>query len=334
MTNVYLDKSRGWATNTPKQTPGNRTSWGNLEMVDSLDDADYQVAMTTVARNPDTVKTLLFAREPPCLSPESRWEGVNVFEKYPLSRTHMPQVWRFDKTYDELKHLEPVEKLKDLSWVISNKGQPSNPPWFRFLRWYREVLIRRGYRKYQYKYLPFTKRLIERGDTLSELAHQLNNGLLNYPTDGHIMRMKFLDSLTAQYPELLDVYGWGTWDESQPYYKGVLDDKWQGLEEYRYSLAISNYHGPNYFGKITAPLLAWCMPIHWGCTNLSEYFPEDSYVRIDIEDENAPEKVKEVVESDLRERNLDAIAEARERILDKYQFWPTLEREIEKLEAK
>jgi hypothetical protein len=114
--------------------------------------------------------------------------------------------------------------------------------------------------------------------------------------------MKFLDRVTAQYPDLINVYGWGTWDESAPYYRGTLEDKWDGLTPYRYSLAIPNHRGPNYFLKITGPLLAWCMPITWGCTNLLEYLPEASFVKIDIEDENAPERIKEVVESDLGEK--------------------------------
>ncbi|MFB6201239.1 MAG: hypothetical protein ABEI98_04435 [Halorhabdus sp.] len=193
-------------------------------------------------------------------------------------------------------------------------------------------MLRRDYRRYRYKYLPFTRRLIERGGTVGDLTFRLNNGVLNYPTDGHIVRMEFLERLSDSYPELLDVYGWGTWNRSKTYYKGTLADKWDGLAPYRYSLAIDNYRGPNYFGKITGPLLAWCMPIQWGCTNLSEYIPEDSYAHVDIEDKSAPEKIKRIVESDRRERNLDAIAEARERILDEYQIWPTIEREIENIE--
>ena len=73
------------------------------------------------------------------------------------------------------------------------------------------------------------------------------------------------------------------------------------------------------------------MPIYWGCTNLSEYLPENSYVQIDIEDPNAAYHVSRIIESDLREANIDAIAEARERILDRYQIWPTVQDSILRL---
>jgi hypothetical protein len=143
--------------------------------------------------------------------------------------------------------------------------------------------------------------------------------------------MKFLDEFLDSESELLDLYGRG--DFSGSHYKGEIADKWDGLADYRYSLAIENYSGPNYFSeKITDALLAWCMPIYWGCTNLSDYLPEDSFVRIDIEDDDAPERVRDIVESDIREQNLDAIAEARRLILEEYQIWPTVERAINDIE--
>ncbi|PYZ02895.1 hypothetical protein C8039_08425 [Halogeometricum sp. wsp3] len=103
-----------------------------------------------------------------------------------------------------------------------------------------------------------------------------------------------------------------------------------GLSQYRYTLAIENYKGKNYFSeKISDALLAWTMPIYWGCTNLSDFLPEDSYIRIDIEDPSAPKKISDIVQSNIREKNIDAIAEARERILDRYQVWPTVQNAIE-----
>lgn len=50
-----------------------------------------------------------------------------------------------------------------------------------------------------------------------------------------------------------------------------------------------------------------------------------------IEDERAPQRVQEILESDIREENLGAIAEARDRILNRYQIWPTVQRHINDL---
>jgi hypothetical protein len=105
------------------------------------------------------------------------------------------------------------------------------------------------------------------------------------------------------------------------------------MKPYRYSIAVENYRGPFYFsGKLTDALLAWCMPIYWGCTNLNEFLPENSYININIEDPNAPDKMNEIVESNKREENIDAIAEARRRILDQHQIWPVVEKVVESIQ--
>lgn len=149
-------------------------------------------------------------------------------------------------------------------------------------------------------------------------------------TDEHIYRMEFLDRLVADNPGYLDLYGRGEF--SGPYYKGELPDhfdKWKGLAPYRYSLAIENYHGPNYFSeKVVDALLSWSMPIYWGCTNLENFLPKESFIEIDIKSAG-PHRVKEILNSNRQEDNMDAIAEARRRILDQYQVWPTIEQAIQ-----
>ena len=171
---------------------------------------------------------------------------------------------------------------------------------------------------------------MKRGIIGRDLIHGVNNRLLNYPSEGHVKRMKFLRRLSKN-NQLMDLFGQGNFNCSQ--YNGEIDNKWDALKKYRYSLAIENYSGRNYFSeKILDPLLAWCMPIYWGCTNLSEYLPEDSYVRVDITSDDSPERVREIIQSDYREQNLDAIREARELILNQCQIWPRIEREIDKIE--
>ena len=70
------------------------------------------------------------------------------------------------------------------------------------------------------------------------------------------------------------------------------------------------------------------MPIYYGCTRINEYFPPEAVVSIDINDPMAVERIKEIISSDLWSRNMDAIAHARELILDRYQLFPFLVKEI------
>ena len=135
---------------------------------------------------------------------------------------------------------------------------------------------------------------------------------------GHRRRMRFLERLVAAVD--FDLYGRGF----QP-----IADKWDGLAPYRYSVAVENFENPYYWSeKIADCFLTWTMPIYFGCTRITEYFPPESLVQINIDDPDAVRQVAEIIHSDRRERNLDAIAEARRRVLDEHQLFPFLVREI------
>lgn len=141
-----------------------------------------------------------------------------------------------------------------------------------------------------------------------------NKGLLR----GHRKRMEFLERIRGTVD--FDLYGRGFQQ---------VDDKWDALAPYRYSIAVENFACPYYFTeKLMDAYLSWTMPIYHGCTNIGDFFPKDSYVPFDISAPDAPERLREILNSDLAERHRDAIAEARRRILEQYQLFPFLSAEI------
>ena len=77
--------------------------------------------------------------------------------------------------------------------------------------------------------------------------------------------------------------------------------------------------------KIINPLIAGSIPIYWGCKNIDKYFPKDCYYNIDIFDENSYEKVIEIINKPITQKNIDALKEARKLILNKYNIWSTIE---------
>lgn len=133
---------------------------------------------------------------------------------------------------------------------------------------------------------------------------------------GHRRRMAFHDQARRQLD--CDFFGRGI----QP-----VDDKWDAHAPYRYALVVENFRGPYYWSeKIIDALMAWSMPIYDGCTRIHEMIPREAVVPINIDSPSALEEIREVAASDRWERNLDAIAEARRRILDGLQIFPHLER--------
>jgi hypothetical protein len=134
---------------------------------------------------------------------------------------------------------------------------------------------------------------------------------------GHRARLRFLARLDV--PEL-DRFGRGI----RP-----LADKWDGLAPYRYSLAIENIVTRNYWSeKLADCFLAWTVPIYAGCPNLEEFFPAESFVRIDVDDPDAPRIVAETVRREPSAAQREAVAEARRRVLVEHQLFPFLTGEI------
>lgn len=139
---------------------------------------------------------------------------------------------------------------------------------------------------------------------------------------GHKQRMEFLRSIqSSSLP--VDIYGRGI---------NFIQDKWDGLATYRYSLAIENSCSTDYWTeKIADCFLSMTVPIYYGCTNIEEYFPEESFIRIDI---NNPGEALQIIANTLKtddwEKRRPALNKARSMVLEQYQFFPQVKKYIEK----
>lgn len=135
---------------------------------------------------------------------------------------------------------------------------------------------------------------------------------------GHRKRLRFLEAISRR--NEFDLFGRGF---------SPIEDKWDGLAPYRYSIAVENFRNPHYWSeKLADCFLAWTMPIYYGCTRISEYFPADAMIQIDIDDPEAAEKISEAISRNLWRRNLDAIDHARRLVLDQYQLFPFIAQQI------
>jgi len=133
---------------------------------------------------------------------------------------------------------------------------------------------------------------------------------------GHRVRNNFIDKLLDLSLEV-DVFGRGRLRE--------LDDKLEGLLDYRYSVAIENSSQPGYVTeKFLDPLLAWTVPVYFGAPNVAKFFPSKSFIWLPLDDEKrALEIVCELADDDWQSR-LEAVSEARDLIINKYSLGPVL----------
>jgi hypothetical protein len=136
---------------------------------------------------------------------------------------------------------------------------------------------------------------------------------------GHQLRSQFVE-LAEHSLRGIDVFGQGR--------KLELEDKWDGLARYKYSIAIENTSKPDYWTeKISDCFLSYTVPFYYGATNISEYFPPDSYVWIPIDrPDDALAVIKDTLAHDNWEARLASVAEARRRILFSYSLYSQVTR--------
>ena len=102
-----------------------------------------------------------------------------------------------------------------------------------------------------------------------------------------------------------------------------VENKFDALDPYRFHLAIENYSGLHHWTeKLADPYLSGCFPIYYGCPNLGDYFPEQSFLQIDIFNRpEALEKIRSVLgDETFFEKRQDALHEARRRVMREHNL--------------
>lgn len=140
--------------------------------------------------------------------------------------------------------------------------------------------------------------------------------------EGHKRRYAFTNKLKGHFKDRLDWFCKGG---------NFIPDKWDGLAAYKYSLCIENSSHPHYFTeKLMDCYLAAAMPVYWGCSDITGYFPAESLIRIDINDfEAAIQTIEQAISGHAYEKRLKYVLQARDLVLNKYQIIAGIARILE-----
>jgi len=138
----------------------------------------------------------------------------------------------------------------------------------------------------------------------------------------HNQRFQFTNELKKLLPEM-EIFGHGV----RP-----MANKAEALDDYRYHLTIENYIGEHHFTeKLTDAFLGATLPFYCGCPNAADYFPEDSFIPLDINNiADSAEIIQRSIRNNEYEKRLPAILEARQRSLYRYNMFAIIAEEIEK----
>ena len=138
---------------------------------------------------------------------------------------------------------------------------------------------------------------------------------------GHRRRLRFLGWLKDAIGDRLEIFGDGL---------RKIPVKADAILPYKYHLVLENTAIPSYrTEKLADAYLGYALPVVSGPNNLAEWFPEDSFVPINIGDPaGAVETIKAVLNDDIYQRRIPAIVEARVRLLRDERLCPLIARVI------
>ncbi|MGD9827250.1 MAG: glycosyltransferase [Hyphomicrobiaceae bacterium] len=129
---------------------------------------------------------------------------------------------------------------------------------------------------------------------------------------GHRYRMEFLERLrTAEVP--FDLFGRGF---------TPIEDKWDGIAPYRYSVAFENFRSATYFTeKLMDCFVGETLPLYYGCTSIADKFPDGAVWLLDPEDPHIVEKIRDLIGSQAWQERLPAIREAKQLTLTRHNMF-------------
>lgn len=136
----------------------------------------------------------------------------------------------------------------------------------------------------------------------------------------HSARVDFTLKLKDQLSEL-DIFGHGV---------NPMDDKAEALDPYKYHIAIENHVYQHHLTeKLPDAFLGYTLPFYHGAPNVSDYFPRDSFIQIDINDyERSRDIIRSHITNNEYKDRLPYIIEARRRVLEEQNVFAIIDRII------
>ncbi len=123
----------------------------------------------------------------------------------------------------------------------------------------------------------------------------------------------------------IDIFGIG-WNIEDSRYKGPTNLKSEGLKGYKYSICFENSREDLYLSeKFIDVFLNNCVPIYWGCRNISKAYPVDSFVEFEPDHPDPIRFLKDQIEKPVKPRN-SSIQKAKQMYFYKYNLFLYLEK--------
>lgn len=221
-------------------------------------------------------------------------------------------------------HMEPWCYDPTQNWGIKSWGQWAIPDENKFLQVRsHKNFCNNAFWQLSTTYNDFKRTPIKKTKILSSICSS------KYFDPGHIKRIDFLKYMDNKDELYLDIYN----HDNNHKFKNYVGPhppnfKDAGILPYKYYFMAENNIEPNFITeKIWEPIICETLCFYWGCPNISEYVDNRAYILLDLDDfEASYQIVKNAILNDEWSRRIEIIRREKQKILDYYQFFPTLER--------
>jgi hypothetical protein len=142
----------------------------------------------------------------------------------------------------------------------------------------------------------------------------------------HRKRLMFSMELARLMPEL-DLFGRGI----RP-----IDDKAEALDPYRYHVVIENYRAPHHWTEKLADAFLGCtLPFYYGAPNAGDYFPEQSFIAIDLKSPSeVARRIRAAIVDNEYAQRMPFILEARRRVIEEYNMISLIAHHVEAFDRR
>lgn len=295
------DKGTKWSHIIKTQTPNESGLWNNT-FFKTYGKADIHLGVNDIKGmrfyKKNSIKKWWIHTEPPTY--------INL-----LNFNNDFIIKRIDKIY-----------TSSIQFYKSNNQITLSPPYVFWYIGYSAYNIKNKFDFINYNYL-LNLQPSSKINKLVVIASAIND------IPGHSDRIRFIEKL-ASFSFNFEIWGSSKWNNFKQY-KGFAVNKLSVYINSKYVLVIENEKTDYYWSeKFSDAILSFSIPLYYGCNNMKDFFPEGSFIEIDIHDKNIFSNIQKIVSSDYYEKHFDRLIKAREIVLNKQNFFAFIDSEISK----
>lgn len=266
---------------------------------------------------------------------EITWENDDIDFYVIINKPHDYNE-RFIPERTIILQMEPWCSLPEQNWGVKTWGEWAKPARDRFLQVRsHDIHLNTTFWQLKTTYREFKNMFEIKKHPYKNIQYSLISSICSskYFDPGHIKRIDFLKFIEGKNDDLVKIDIYNT-DNQHNFknYKGPhpVGNKDIGIMPYKYYFMPENNEEHNFITeKIWEPLLCETVCFYWGCPNISEWIDPRAYILLDMNDFEASFTIiKNALVNDEWSKRIDVIRREKHRVLDYYNFFPTLERTI------